>query len=92
MDPGPSTSIVFKGPNGADYVRHQGGQAPFGDYPIPYLVRLPGTDIPVDSLGTSLHDWCVRLERSDSFRMFMMFEPPGGMIRFPAIEVPVSKR
>jgi hypothetical protein len=75
----PSTSIVFKGPNGADYVRHQGGQAPFGDYPIPYLVRLPGTDIPVDSPGTPLHDWCVRLERSDSFRMFMMFEPPGGI-------------
>ena len=75
-----SINVVFQGANSTNYVRHQNGADPYGDYPIPYGEFLEGTHIPADSPAEVLpNSGYVRCERSDSFRMWMMFEPPGGI-------------
>jgi hypothetical protein len=55
----------------------QNGAAPYGDTPIPYEVTGA---IPDDSPHTlTLTSAYVRAEASNSFEMWMMFEPPGGV-------------
>ena len=58
----------------------QTGAAPYGDTPIPYNSFDATGTIPGDSPQTvSLSGGYVRAEASNSFEMWMMFEPPGGM-------------
>jgi hypothetical protein len=58
------------------HVEVMNGPAPYGDYPIPWELRDNG--VPEDEPHLELRDDCTRAEASDTFSMWMMFEPPGG--------------
>jgi hypothetical protein len=62
------------------YTRIQNGPPPYGDYPIPYAAHLDSDPtIPVDSPYEQLYDCFQRCTVSEAFKMWMMFEPPGGV-------------
>jgi hypothetical protein len=73
-------SAVYLETNSVTHTQIFTGPAPYGDTPIPYVTFDPASGFPCDDPKAILPAICNRVEASDHFTMWMMFQPSGGIM------------